>query len=183
MPNSKHTTTVTSTTKYNTITVSVLIKANHAIDDATQRVVRDHADALAAEVLVTWAKSDPLGQAEADEWMKSLLACFPEGSYDPAVVTRIPNQYCSDSCCVNRAWLLAHTRRGPVTIGPRKRVIEISWTNAIPLTSSYLFPNETVTKEDRLIHAWGLENAKEYVTKLLTAPIPVVCTPSGLVAF
>ncbi len=83
-------------------------------------------------------------------------------------VEEIPNEYCSGACCVNRPWLIVTTPMGRIKIGPRKRVISISWEDSlIKQTAQELFPGEDVTKDGRTIHAWGIDKAREYVGRLL----------------
>lgn len=136
------------------------------------RILTAHTDAMVREIQMAWAKADPEGQAKSQEWKDALLGCFLTDTYELGPVRFIPNGYCSGACCIHKPWLSVMTKRGPITIGPRKRVIQISWTDAIPFTADDLFPNENVTKDGRMIHAWGIDKAREYVRVLQTTPIP-----------
>lgn len=93
-----------------------------------------------------------------------LLACFPEGHI---FVRPIPNGYCGRACCEHKPWHQVTTRIGVITVGWRKRVISIDWSDTtVAAKAAELFPDEDVTKIDRLIHAWSYEKAREYIAKL-----------------
>lgn len=55
-----------------------------------------------------------------------------------------------------------------ITIGWRKRVINIDWSKS-GKDLKHLFANENVTKESFLIHAYGYEKATEYLKKIIPA--------------
>lgn len=97
---------------------------------------------------------------------EQLLAGF--GS-DAILVEELPNGYCPDYCCAHLPWFLVTTKLGRIKIGWRKRVINIDWSATQGTkTSDELFQSEETTKEDRLIHAWSGEKARDYVVAILT---------------
>ena len=82
-------------------------------------------------------------------------------------VHEIPNEYCGPKCCPHSVWFLVSTKIGTIKIGWRKKVINIEWDQtALTKTAQELFPQEDVTKQGRMIHAWTYEKAQEYLTKL-----------------
>jgi len=83
-------------------------------------------------------------------------------------VQEIPNQYNVDHC--HNPWLMVTTNVGHIKIGRRRHVFEIDWSGTIiPTKAKDLFPDEDVTREDRYIHAYGLEKAQEYINKILSS--------------
>lgn len=83
----------------------------------------------------------------------------------------LPNGYCNRICCANIPWFLVHTKYGDFVIGKRKRVISIEWqANFMPFDINELFASEDVTKWSengkRGIHAWNVESACEYLTRV-----------------
>ncbi len=134
------------------------------------RFVQNHCPKIHDGLLLLRAKKqareDPEKIAEHDECVKKLVDCFPD---QPIHVKEISNGYCSEYCCVNIPWLVVTTSRGPITIGWRKRVISIDWSQLDTLRwpADELFPNEDVTKHDHLIHAYGYEKATEYLGTIL----------------
>ncbi len=59
------------------------------------------------------------------------------------------------------------TPKGVITLGWRKRVLEIRWEGSdITQTAEELFPQEEVTKQGRMIHAWSYDKAREYIAVL-----------------
>jgi hypothetical protein len=66
-------------------------------------------------------------------------------------------------------WYKVTTRKGVITLGWRKRVIEISWEPSVNNEADELFPGEDVTKIGRTIHAWGYDKAKQYISRLLSS--------------
>lgn len=92
---------------------------------------------------------------------RDILACFPSNIY----VKEIENGYSKNDI---EPWYIVTTSKGPIEIGWRKSVISINWRDSdIKERAEQLFTSEDVTKYDQLIHAWGYEKAKEYITKLL----------------
>lgn len=90
-------------------------------------------------------------------------------------VLRTPNRYCAEPTCgfcdLNSPWLkvMVPDIPGEFVVGWRKRVIVLDWSGTdLPIAAAELFPQEDVTKEGRLIHAWSYEKLAEYVTKLLS---------------
>jgi len=83
----------------------------------------------------------------------------------------LPNGYCNSLCCAHIPWFLVHTKYGDIVIGKRKRVISIEWQeNFKPFDMNELFANEDVTKWSENgkcgIHAWSVENACKYLTRV-----------------
>lgn len=101
-------------------------------------------------------------QERIKEEEEKLLALFPRRIW----CKRVPNKYLGESEIY--PWYQVFTTKGPITIGWRKRVIHIDWSEMDnPIKSDILFKEEDVTKSNYLIHAWGYEKAKEYITKIL----------------
>lgn len=121
---------------------------------------------IKAAVMGEMIKNDPKAMKRAANEKKELLSLFPV----PGTINfkEIPNGYCSDWCCKHLPWFTAFTNIGPITIGWRKRVISIDWIETSQTKTAHeLFPNEDVTKEGKLIHAWGYDKAKEYIKVIL----------------
>jgi len=110
------------------------------------------------------------------------------------VVRPIPNEYWKEGA----DWALVETPFGAVKVGWRKRVIHLSWDEIAEqagkraaqklgpyatyfdqhraakqarqkLAAEVLFVGEDVTKNDYMIHAWGLEPARAYLQTLFKA--------------
>lgn len=94
--------------------------------------------------------------------IKSIKCLFT----NPVYFKEIPNEY--DGGWVS-PWFLVTTTKGVIKIGWRKRVINIDWSESdVTANAEHLFPEETVTKFDRTIHAWGYDKAKEYIERILS---------------
>ena len=134
--------------------------------DEIWRATHDAVELIESAVMEQIVKNDPQAIERAKVEKQGIVALFP----DKCFVKEIPNGYCSRWCCKHLPWFVVTTPVGPITIGWRKRVIEINW-NEVPLaqSSGYLFPNEDVTKDDKMIHAWSLEKAKEYIAAIIAS--------------
>jgi hypothetical protein len=109
---------------------------------------------------------DPQNKIVAEKERTEILSVFGDRSI---FVEEIPNGYCDRYCCKHLPWFIVTTTKGRIKIGWRKRVIHIDWEDSIiPDSAETLFPDQDVTKFDKGIHAWGIENAKVYIDKLLT---------------
>lgn len=75
----------------------------------------------------------------------------------------VANPYSGYSHLFNGPWWNCQTDIGPVTIGWRKRVISIDWEQG-PLR--YIVTEDSVTKDDRMVHAWHYYKAVEYLHNL-----------------
>ena len=106
-------------------------------------------------------------QEERQENINTMIGLFHTAGFDMIWSTVFDNQYSSHPVYYTSPWLEVITSKGPITIGWRKRVISIDWSKSdIKKTAEEMFPDETSTKYDNLIHAWGYDKAIEYLTKL-----------------
>lgn len=126
--------------------------------------LKRHVDEIYNLLLRGCAIADPENVAAGQKETVDLLACFPVQTTHE----KIPNGYSSGYYNANRPWLKVATYKGTIIIGWRRRVISIDWSNSnIKEAANDLFPAEDVTKDNRLIHAWGYDKAKEYLAKLM----------------
>jgi hypothetical protein len=120
-------------------------------------------------VMEAVVKENPDAQKRRERDRKELLALFPE----PIHVEEIPNGYCSDWCCKHLPWFVVTTKVGRFKLGWRKRVIQIDWLDTTNTkTAAELFPNDDVTKTERMIHAWSMADAKRYIDTVLASAQP-----------
>lgn len=104
--------------------------------------------------------------AIATDKNRSLVKIFPT----PIYIEEIPNGYCKDWCCTHLPWFVVTTKVGRITIGWRKRVIQIGWEGTDGTANAKeLFKAEDVTKGDKYIHAWSLEDATRYVEAIISS--------------
>ena len=121
-------------------------------------------------LLVDFYKNDPETILIAQRAKDQLLSCFQGRDI---YAKPIKNGYCGLACCSYLPWFEVTTRFGIIKIGWRKHVIVLDWgESAISQTACEIFADEDVTKEGRLIHAWSLEKAKEYIDVLFIAQMP-----------
>lgn len=146
------------------VQINVATRDNRNLSDEEKSEISYLADKIYQLLLKGCAKADPEDVAAGQKETKDLLACFPlRCSYE-----EIPNGYSNGYYTVNRPWLKVSTYKGTVIIGWRKRVISIDWSQSnVKERANELFPDEDVTKDERLIHAWGYEKATEYLKKIL----------------
>jgi hypothetical protein len=133
------------------------------INTAMYRVADQIEDIVMREAL----QLDEEAQAGKAHQHKMLMECFGD---DKIFVEEIPNGYSQGWQYSMSPWYRVTTRRGIITLGWRKRVISISWEPSMNSASAEeLFPNEDVTKDGRMIHAYSYEKAKEYISRLLAS--------------
>jgi hypothetical protein len=133
------------------------------LNDQDERAMYKIADDVEAALMTETMRLNPKRKRKKKD-ERTKLALFGDA---PILVEEIPNGYCPRWCCSQIPWYTITTRKGRIQIGWRKRVISITWLPPLP-TAEELFPEETSTKFDRTIHAWGYEKAQEYITKLLS---------------
>src|SRR5579859_1056008 len=146
--------------------IEVLIDLNRELTDRDREGVLKAIDQIQNSIREESANLSPKNKAESKENKEAILSLFGDNKI---FVEEIPNGYCSQYCCKHLPWFIVTTIKGRITIGCRKRVISIDWNDStIQEDANQLFPNEDVTKEGKLIHAWGYEYAKKYLDILLT---------------
>jgi hypothetical protein len=120
-------------------------------------------DTIKAEIHAAMIKADPKTIDEINK-NKKLINLFP----GPIFVEEIPNGYCSDWCCRHLPWFIVTTSIGRIKIGWRKRVINIDWSDTVCHEySAVLFSDEDTTTYDQYVHAWSMEKAGEYITRII----------------
>lgn len=143
--------------------IKVMVAVNHELTQAEERQIGRSVDEILDEILAGTVTAHPDAKA-ATENNRKLVELFDE----PIFVEEIPNGYCSRGCCRHLPWFVVTTKKGRITIGWRKSVINIDWKGStIPLTAEAAFPNEDVTKFDQTIHAWSVAKARDYLNLLL----------------
>lgn len=147
--------------------IKIEVAIDRAFTHADNRVLDKAAEEIEQALMRESMRQDPEEQEKRKQERDKLLECFGEDKN--IYVEELPNGYCSSWCCVMRPWYKVTTRRGVITIGWRKRVINLSWEPTFCSASAdEIFPNEDVTTFERTIHAWGYDKAREYIARLMT---------------
>ncbi len=116
-----------------------------------------------------YSRTQYFHQACFEPWMtektrKEFEAVFLAIGFDASsAMTVIPNKYGSFS--YHGPWFQVELPEGSLRIGWRKRVIEIvlsDWS----IDCTQLFAGEEVTKDQQLIHAWGYDQAVQYLSRM-----------------
>jgi hypothetical protein len=151
--------------------IKVLIAGADVENKEIQRAAREAVDTL--EHLIEcqrWA-NDPDVQLRKETQRQELLALFQGRDI---YVEEIENGYSTrDPWYSQFPWFKVTTNKGVITLGWRKRVVSIDWTGPTLRSCKQMFPTEDVTKFDGpdehsgSIHAWSLEKAQEYITRIL----------------
>lgn len=124
--------------------------------------IRKLSDAIIRSINQETFKNNPKVISQKEDEKQNILKLF-EGYQIFSEETQ--NEYDQDSFF---PWFIITTTKGKIKIGWRKRVIQIDWSDSIiNQLSKEIFPEEDVTKFDKVIHAWGYEKAKEYIDKLM----------------
>lgn len=128
-------------------------------------IIRDKGEAIMKALQAEKYRVQPGRAEEAASERENLLKCFTA----PIFVETIPNGYCREACCEHRPWFIVTTAKGRITIGWRKRVISIDWSDSIiNALAEEMFPEESTTKFNQTIHAWSYDKATEYIRRIVT---------------
>lgn len=143
-------------------------KFNELDEDAQnniQWVASQSIERLRNEIDAEWAKIHKKEKREKN--IHALTDLFKKAGFDPIYVKVIENQYSSSPYYYENPWLKVTTTKGLITIGWRKRVINLDWSESdIDAVAKDLFSQESTTQGDKYIHCWGEKKAIEYLTKL-----------------
>lgn len=81
-------------------------------------------------------------------------------------IWELKNKYWPDAytdMILNNPWWLVKTEFGLIEIGPRKRVINIDWSDT---KIRKIITEDDVTKNEIMVHAWSMTKALEYLINL-----------------
>lgn len=158
-----------SYTRYGTIGVRIEVAGAKLPDPATEAIryaAYDAERAIQNAIMTALVATDPDAQKRRTAERAQIVGLFPA----PIYVEEIPNGYCADWCCKHLPWFIVTTTVGRIKIGWRKRVIEIDWSQTTGTkTAAELFADEDVTKDERMIHAWGEDKARAYVAAIVAS--------------
>ena len=133
--------------------------------DKIQNILYKAEQEIKHEILSQWHLEQPSLHVAIKGERERFERLFP----DPVYVKEIPNEYWkNDPHMKHFPWFIVTTSLGPIKIGRRKWVTEIDWSESeIRHDGRELFKDEDVTKESKMVHAWGFEDAKRYILKLM----------------
>lgn len=100
------------------------------------------------------------------EFLQTINKIFCAAGLPPACMEASPNEYRETGL----PRLAVSTGVGIISVAWRRRVIELDWTRTIiTKTADELFASEDVTKDGKMIHAWGYAKLEEYLKVLYAA--------------
>lgn len=145
-------------------------------DDDGAFEISERAGAIVEFVRRRRVEMDPQTEKNKAELKSQFEMIFLKAGLQHIFMEEIPNQYWSyppgdprpmPHYAIERPWYIVTTRVGHVTIGWRKRVINIDWSKSLIKTGGdALFPNEDVTRGECYIHASSNDKAIEYLSVL-----------------
>lgn len=96
----------------------------------------------------------------------SFREIFVKAGFMFSIMHHLPNGYSHDSS--GPPWFKVETEVGSITLGWRRSVININWSETSHTGKDILqlFAAEDVTRGETYIHAWGVEKAIEYLSKI-----------------
>lgn len=147
--------------------ISIFMGLARKLNSSDHQAITELSEKLINYLAGESVRLDPSTPKIRAEIRRDVMDLFRE----PIFVEEIPNQYDTTSVYAIRSpWFVITTQIGRFRVGLRKRVIHIEWTDTVVNeTAERLFPNDDVTRYDRVIHAWNLEKAREYVQTVMAS--------------
>lgn len=100
------------------------------------------------------------------EFLQTINKIFCAAGLPPACMEAAPNEYRQTGL----PKLAVSTTAGIIHVAWRRHVIELDWNRTnITKMADELFASEDVTKDGRMIHAWGYAKLEEYLKVLYAA--------------
>jgi hypothetical protein len=96
------------------------------------------------------------------------LAGFKDCGYEKIRNDYWPSHRDYDNIRNENPWWIITTEFGSIRVGRRKRVIHIDWINT---NRRGIVTEDDVTKEDYMVHAWGVGKAVTYLKAIASLPI------------
>ena len=143
-----------------------ILISGYELNGTTRSIASRHLEAMMLDLQRNKIESDPQMICDREKRVSDLQKCFGDSKIYCKI---IDNQYNpSDPYSFISPWMSVTTHRGIIVLGWRKNVISINWDQSdVEALAETLFPQEDVTKHNRLIHAWTYEKATEYISKIL----------------
>lgn len=150
--------------KYN-FEMDIMVDAGRQLDDADRNSCRKLAEAIRDIIEGRTIELDPEMQAASRLQRQDILECFPNSVY----WIPVENGYHGNTAYGRMfPWYRITTNRGIFTVGWRKNVINLDWSETnIKSSSDELFADEYGTKGYSYIHAYSYQKLKEYVSTLM----------------
>ena len=150
------------------IRISVLLERD--LSESEQKLCRDFIYDLTDAVDDTNALNNVVLRKEGEARAQVLERLFEQ----PIYAERVKNSYEGDRVAgqIASPWLRVTTSVGHFVVGWRKRVINIDYSGInvkglAAVQDADPFSAIDVTKTSTSIHAWGLENARNYIATII----------------
>ena len=144
--------------------LEIRVLQKRPINDHDKEIFWKAADMIKEALYVEDERTDPERIKAKEEWIQKARELFRETHFNLVYLEEIPNEYWNRP---SEPWLLVTTQFGHFKVGWRKRVIVIDWSKTIlEATAERIFPDEKVTMEGKMIHAWGYDAMKKYLIQI-----------------
>lgn len=154
---------------YGCFGIKILVATDRDVDlssDAVQIAVYKAEKLVLDEVKASSIAASATFKQDAEDERKSLLGLFPGRIF----VETIPNGYSPDWAHRHLPWFIVTTGIGRFKVGWRKRVIHLEWTETVDTKDAEeLFSGENVTMDRKMIHAWSLDKARQYIETIMAS--------------
>lgn len=141
--------------------VKIMLVIDRELTDNDRNAARKACDKIREALQEETMALDPKTAINSAKERTDIIGLFDGSIY----VEEIPNEYDNSWAYKHLPWFRVTTKIGHVKIGWRTRVIFIDWSETgVNKTAEEMFPHEDVSKYEREIHAWSLEDAKKYLT-------------------
>ena len=151
--------------QYGDFGLKILISYKRELNDKDSsmlsKVAREIEEAISSESV----RLDPAAAQRNAEDKAEILSLFEQ----PIFVEEIPNGYSNSWWYSHFPWYRITTPLGHWVVGWRKRVLVIDWSSTVIKAYAKDVIPDDVTKHDRLVHAWTMEKAKEYIALIIKA--------------
>ena len=109
-------------------------------------------------------KNDPEVIDKKSQWDKDVRLVFQKAEISSVYFQKIPSQYAPNDPYYPD-WYRVTTPKGIITLGPRKRVYEIDYSEleGDKIPANDLFEKENVTASEFYVHAWSIDKLIEYL--------------------
>jgi len=147
--------------------IKIFIKSKEELSIETRCECDKYIRKIITAMQMNIVKEDPELPAVKARLLDQFKKVFKDAGLTPVFAEEVQNQYLGECAQgLKEPWFVITSEIGHITIGWRKRVINIKWSECLIKSGVDIFKHEDVTVGQNYIHAWSYADATRYLKTL-----------------